>query len=116
MSRMLIVGTIAATIVALSPVTGDAQTDQIRFQGSTRGCFSSLDACDTTAESLQYGDNILKFTGGSFNATTRGGDLEFNGTTNRSLGYFSWTNFTGWRTYLSPFNLAINLLTPTGVD
>jgi hypothetical protein len=108
-------GMIVASAIALSSGSAFAQTNQVGFQGNTTGCFSSLDVCDPTAESF-YGDNILQFTGGAFNATTQNGALEFDGSTNHSLGYFSWLNFEGARSYLSPFTLAINLITPTGVD
>ena len=87
-------------LVAAAPASA-----QVRFSGSSLGCFG-LDCTPGTSAKTGF----LNFTGMSFDEQTRNdGHVQF------MLGYFSWDAFIG-ETYIdSPFTLFLAFTNPTGI-
>lgn len=102
---------VAALALAVSTTHVSAQ--EVRFKGTTNGCFGF--GCTDVGESFILGEDILRFTGSSFDAFSTGGALDFGGST-LNFGYFSWENFLGPRIVATPFTLFINFLLPEGIS
>lgn len=106
--------TLVAAMAYLCATGGVVDAQEVRFLGSTTGCFFTTGTC-TPAGSAALFD--LSFSGGSFDAWTTNGTLVVGSTTNNlgtfTLGSVPLNYNTGWNFLL---NVAFQLPTLTNPD
>jgi len=124
--------TLGAALVSLS--SGVAQAQEVRFAGSTNGCFNCTTVPDPngqpnlvwtqtlTPQQLQWKtprSATLSYTGGNFDATTNNSHLSLGNTNpnSQSLGYFELTGTKGdFDEGENRFTLLITFTAPSGID